>query len=620
MCGIAGFMGKGDAEVLRRMNTVLAHRGPDASGVWQGDDIGLAHTRLSIIDLSTGASQPMSDISGRYHLAFNGEIYNFKALRKELEGSYSFSTHSDTEVILAAYAKWGSTCFSRFEGMFAIALYDSERKELILARDPLGKKPLYWAKAGDTFVFASEIKGLLLHPDASRTLDPRSLAHYLAREYVPTPRSIFKGVQKVMPGTLVRLCTGFTTEEIFWKPESAAPHRPFSEQEALEKFDVMLGQAVEKRLIADVPLGVFLSGGIDSSTIAYYAKQSGPVKTFSIGFNDSSFDESDAARAVAEHLGTEHHHAVCSDEEMLSLVSKIPDVFDEPVADASVLPTLLLSRFARQSVTVALGGDGADELLLGYPTSKAEVFARRYSHVPSFMREALKTSAGLLPSSRGYFSFDFKAKKFLNDFHDDPSTRHMQWLGSFREDELQKLLMPEYQGTASGLIGETVNTWSGEYHSDDAGNQLSHLYLRTYCMDDVLVKVDRASMHYGLEVRTPFLDKDLVSFTLSLPSSLKYRNGTGKYLLRKLMKERLPADILARPKHGFAPPTSHWLSGPLREMMTDLFSPSYLASQGIFSPVEIEHLMSEHLSESHDHRKKLWTLLVFQLWYQHWMR
>lgn len=619
MCGIAGYVGKGNEAILRAMGDTLRHRGPDASSIWQTPDdrVGFAHTRLAIIDLSLGGAQPMRSHDGQLVITFNGEIYNFAELKKEL-ASYPFKTHSDTEVILAAYQTWGISAFVRMRGMFALALYDVRERELILVRDRLGKKPLYWSVAGDTLVFGSELKALLAHPLTPRTLDHRSLAHYLAREYVPTPRTIYGGIQKLPPGNILRFKDGATRILPFWNP--ATETATMDEASAVAHFDSLLQHATKERMVSDVPLGIFLSGGIDSSTVAYYAAKGSTqkIQTFSIGFSEKSFDESPAARLVAAHLGTEHHERILSGEDALALVQDIPDVFDEPVADASVLPTLLLSLFTREHVTVALGGDGADELLLGYPTFQAEQYAKLYARVPEAVRALLRKGVELLPVSTKYMSLDFKARKFTHDFADDPMLRHLQWLGSFKESELVALLSPAVAENISGINTELVSQWESECSRLEGLNALSHLYMRTYLMDQVLVKVDRASMRYALEVRAPFLSHDVVEFLLSLPPDMKYRNGRGKYLLRTLMRGRLPDEIIDRPKQGFAAPVAEWLRGPLKGLMTDLLSPAHLKGQDIFNVAEVERLVREHMSGSRDHHKKLWTLLVFELWNETW--
>lgn len=619
MCGIAGFFGEGNEHILQEMGKALRHRGPDSSGVWRSPDgnVGFAHTRLAIIDLSPGGAQPMRSHDSQLAITFNGEIYNFAELRKELT-SYPFKTHSDTEVILAAYQRLGSHAFSRMRGMFALALYDIRERELILVRDRLGKKPLYWSEVNGTLVFGSELKALFAHPLAPRTLDHRSLAHYLAREYVPTPRTIYEGVHKLPPASILRFKDGSVSIAPFWNP--AGEVLVVDEVRALERFDLLLRHATEERMVSDVPLGVFLSGGIDSSTVAYYASQASErkVKTFSIGFSEKSFDESREARLVATHLGTEHHEQMLSGKDALPLVQDIPEVFDEPVADASVLPTLLLSRFTREHVTVALGGDGADELLLGYPTFQAEQYSRMYARAPEILRTLLRKSIDIIPPSTDYMGLAFKARKFAFDFDEDPMVRHLQWLGSFKESELGHILLPAIAQHVAGINGELINQWKSECPQLQGPNVLSHLYLRTYLMDQVLVKVDRASMHHALEVRAPFLSHDIVEFLLALSSDMKYRNGRGKYLLRTLMRGRLPDVILDRPKQGFAAPVGAWLRGPLKGLLTDLLSPAYVRKQGIFAAAEVEQLLREHLDGSRDRRKELWTLLVFQLWYAKW--
>lgn len=619
MCGIAGYVGKGDESMLRAMDDALHHRGPDASGVWCSPDgkAGLAHTRLAIIDLSSDGAQPMRSHDEQLVVTFNGEIYNFAELKKELS-SYPFKTQSDTEVILAAYQAWGAGAFTRLRGMFAVALYDIRKRELVLVRDRLGKKPLYWSFVGDTLIFGSELKALLAHPATPRALDHRSVAHYFAREYVPTPRTIYANVHKLPPGSILRFTGDSPSITSFWNPH--IEQDSMNEVSALARFDSLLKNAVQERLVSDVPLGVLLSGGIDSSTVAYYAANASEqkIQTFSIGFSEKEFDEASYARLVAKHIGTEHHEQILSGKDALALVQDIPQVFDEPVADASVLPMLLLSRFAREHVTVALGGDGADETLLGYPTFQAEQYAKLYAHIPETLRMLLRKSVDLLPASTDYMSLDFKARKFTHDFSEDPMTRHLQWLGSFKESELDIVLSPEVAQDSGGINQELIQQWNEECPKLTGLGALSHLYLRTYLMDQVLVKVDRASMRYGLEVRAPFLSHDVVEFLLALPPEMKYRNGRGKYLLRTLMRGRLPDEILDRPKQGFAAPVGNWLRSELKNLATDVLSDTNIQKSGLFQTAEISRLLQEHLSGRKNHSKKLWTLLVFQLWYDAW--
>jgi asparagine synthase (glutamine-hydrolysing) len=637
MCGISGFIGKkpvaNGIQVLEKMNATLCHRGPDAQGSWMNaaENVGLAHTRLAVIDLTPSGAQPMHHASSRYGITFNGEIYNFKELRAQLEKEGAkFSTASDTEVLLTLYSMWGIEGFNRIRGMFAVAIYDQQEHELILARDALGKKPLYYTFQNDSLVFGSELKALRVHPDVSCVIDPHALASYLVHDYVPTPLSIFTNIHKCMPGTAMRFSfkemSQGISHQVWWKPcpttdtEKGSAGDP-SIPAALEKLDTLLSRAVADRLVADVPVGIFLSGGLDSSVIAWYAaQQKKNIQTFSIGFSEKSFDESDAATLVAKSLGTDHHTQVFNPEDALALIPLLPQVFDEPVADASVLPTMLVSKFARSRVTVALGGDGADELLLGYQTFAAEKLAPLYGAIPTPLRSLMGMTARMMPPSDEYFSLNFKARKFMEGFHADPSTRHLQWLGSFREDEAAAILSPEYRTSAKGVTQELITQWEKECPELTGHASLSHLYLRTYLMDEVLVKLDRASMRYALEARTPFLDPTLVTFLLGLPTDFKMRNGQDKWLLRELMKDRLPQEIATRKKHGFGVPIAAWLRGPLKELATEMLSAENVKTMNCFDPAAVEKLLHEHLDGVRDHRKKLWNLLMFALWYDAWQK
>lgn len=621
MCGIAGYVGKGDQETLLRMAERIKHRGPDDCGTLRKGDAGLAFARLAVIDTSPAGHQPMENAAGTVAIVFNGEIYNYTELRETLlKQGARFRGSSDTEVILALYEREGSACFARLEGMFAIALYDVAERTLYLARDRMGEKPLYYAIADGTLIFGSELKALLAHKDAPRELDPESLAHYLEREYVPTPRTIYKDAHKLPPASYLKYAAGRADIAAFWNPDVGEPVT--DERAALGRLDELLARSVKRQLVADVPLGIFLSGGIDSSTVAWYARQAaGPaLETFSIGFEDTGYDESPDARLVAKELGTRHHEEILGPDEALKLIPELADVFDEPVADASVLPTMLLSRFTRTRVTVALGGDGADELLLGYPTFRAERYASYWHALPAYARGGIETLASRLPVSHGYLSAGFAARKFIDGAHSDPFVRHLQWLGAFKESETAALLTSSYASAASGRTRALIDAVRSECPRLEGENALAHLYMRTYLMDQVLVKVDRASMRYALETRAPFLDASLVSFLLSCSPELKYKDGKGKHLLRTLMRGRLPDRILDKKKHGFAVPIASWLAGPLKPLMHDLLSAERLTKQGIFDPRAVERLMREHLAGTHDNRKKLWTLLAFQLWSDRWMR
>jgi len=619
MCGIAGFIGEGDRHVLDRMEKQLKHRGPDASGQWLSPDgrVGLMQTRLAIIDLSVGGKQPMHSTDERYTVVFNGEIYNYQSLRAQLT-HYPFKSQSDTEVILAAFSTWGPEAFARIDGMFAIALYDTHTCALYLVRDRAGKKPLYWTHTNKALVFGSELKALLEHPSTSRELDPSSVTAYLSRDYVPTPQTIFKNIHKLEPASYLTYTEGTFSTVRYWTPAQTTTIS--TQAEALEAFDHALSYAVRERLVADVPVGVFLSGGIDSSTIAYYASalSKKKIQTFSIGFAEKSFDESNYARTVAHHLGTEHHEHILSSRDALALVTDLPQVFDEPVADASVLPTLLLSQFTRESVTVALGGDGADELLLGYPTFIAEEYARYWQHLPVSVRNVFLRAASIVPTSNGYLGLDVKVRKFTEDFADDVRVRHLQWLGTFREDEITHIVAPDIAQHARNQAAALAVLWQHECPNLHGLNALSHLYLRTYLMDQVLVKVDRASMHHALEVRAPFLSSSVIDLLLPLPSEFKYKNRQGKVLLKTLMKDRLPKAITGRSKKGFAIPVAAWLRHDLKDLVVDTLSHGALERTGLFNTKEVSKLLEEHFSGTRNHGKKLWNLLVFQLWYEHY--
>jgi asparagine synthase (glutamine-hydrolysing) len=622
MCGICGVAGRDgiDRDALVRMTGVLRHRGPDDEGYYvekraDGVAVGLGFRRLSIIDLETG-NQPIANEDGSVRLVFNGEIYNFRDLRAELEArGHRFATNADTEVIVHLYEELGPRCLERLNGMFALALWDARERELLLARDRFGKKPLYYAEVGDTLLFGSELKSLREHPACPDELDHGALSSYLALEYVPAPRSILRGVSKLPGGHLLRWKDGRTAVERWWDL-TFGPTDTRSEDELVEEFRERLRAAVTRRLVSDVPLGAFLSGGIDSSSVVAMMVEGAPagsVRTFTIGFGERSFDESEHARRVAAHFGTEHHEDVFTSRAMLDLLPIVVDVLDEPFGDASILPTYLLSRFTRESVTVALGGDGSDELLAGYPTFPADRVAQLY-RVPRLLHERVVVPlADRLPVSTANFSTDFKLKRFLRGARLPAGVRHATWLGSFTPEEQGVLL-----GRAVGDPYDGQRRTLAAARTNDPLEMLIYLYAGTYLQDDILFKVDRASMACSLEVRAPFLDVDLVDFLGRVPSRLKLRRLETKYILKRAMADALPSGIADRPKKGFGIPVAEWLKAELREPMLDELSPERLRRQGIFEPAAVQALISEHLAGRRDHRKQLWTLLVFQLWHRRW--
>jgi asparagine synthase (glutamine-hydrolysing) len=610
-----------DREALVRMTRVLHHRGPDDEGFYvaEHDDgmaVGLGFRRLSIIDLETG-NQPITNEDGSVQLVFNGEIYNFHELRHELEGrGHRFATSTDTEVIVHLYEDDGPSCVERLNGMFAFALWDETRRELLLGRDRLGKKPLYYTEVPGGLLFASELKSLLQHPRCPRELDFGGLSRYLALEYVPTPHSIYQGVQKLPAGHVLRWSAGRFSIEQYWDLSFAEGSEVRDEGDYVDELRGHLEQAVRRRLVSDVPLGAFLSGGIDSSSIVAMmveALPAGSVKTFTIGFGERSFDESEHARRVADHFGTEHHEEIFTPAVLLDVLPDVVEILDEPFADPSVLPTYLLSRYTRGYVTVALGGDGCDELLAGYPTFPAERVAQRY-WIPRFLHErAVVPLVERIPVSTANFSFDFRLKRFLRGATSPADVRHPIWLGSFTPEEQESLL--------SRTPVDPFDIHRRQFANAPTRDWLErsiYVYLKTYLQDDILVKVDRASMACSLEVRAPFLDVDLVEFLGRVPPRLKLRRLETKHLLKRAMAERLPPGITDRKKKGFGIPVAEWFKRELRESLQDELSPARIKRQGIFDPAAIDRLISEHMTGRRDHRKQLWTLFMFQLWHRRW--
>lgn len=624
MCGIAGFVNPGglpaDRAVLERMTATLRHRGPDGEGLLCRGPVALGHRRLSIIDIAGGA-QPMGNAAGSTWITYNGEIYNDPAVRRRVEAAgIAFRTQCDTESVLLAFEAAGLRDFAPLlNGMFALAIWDEPRGRLILARDRMGQKPLYYAVAeGGALVFGSEVKAVLAHPGVGRQLDPAGLARYLFYEYLPGEYSIWGGVRKLPPGHLLAWERGRADVRRYWETPGPDPTPPPFDRAAAD-FWGRFRAAVGRHCRSDVPLGVFLSGGVDSSAVAAAVREWEPgrrVRTFSIGFDDPSFDESAHARAVARHLGTEHHERTFSAGAVLDLLPGVAGWLDEPFGDASVLPTHLLSRFARGEVTVALGGDGADELMAGYPTFGAERAARAYARLPKFARAAVGSVVDRLPVDHRNLSLDFKAKQFLRGAGEAPALAHQRWLGSFAGAEIARLLVDP--GGADVEAEHLARAAPLADRADPLRASL-RLYQATYLPDDILFKVDRASMACGLEVRAPFLDAELVDYVATLPTGYHLRGGVGKRLLKRALAGRLPEAILRRPKKGFGIPVARWLRGPLSPLLGSLLEPGRIARQGLFRPAEVARIVGEHQAGVRDHRKPLWSLLMFQLWHDQWL-
>jgi asparagine synthase (glutamine-hydrolysing) len=629
MCGIVGFLTSKvfnipDYEILRKMRDILTHRGPDEVGEYirplddNGPFVFLGHRRLSIIDLTRG-HQPLFNEDRTIGVIFNGEIYNFNKLRDELENQgHKFKTNSDTEVIVHSYEEYGVECFRRFNGMFAIGIWDENRKQLILARDRLGKKPLYYTLLNNSFLFSSELKALMAYPPFPREVNPLSFIKYLFYEFIPSPYTIFREAKKLLPASYLIWHQNEIEIREFWSPFNQDKEgESLSETEIELRMLDLLSKSVKRRLISDVPLGVFLSGGIDSSTITALAQKEvpGKVKTFSIGFEDLSFDESTYASRVSQHLNTEHYEQTMHPEDLLNIVPGLPDILDEPMADASILPTYLLSRFTRRYVTVALGGDGGDELFAGYPTYMAHKLARHYERFLGVFHPIVTFLGNRLPVSDDNFSFDFKVKKFLSGIGYPDGIRNSVWLGSFPFLENEKALSSEIREQFnSDRLVEEIFLYEKDYPYNDLMTKLQYLDMRLYLQESVLVKVDRASMACSLEVRAPFLDHELVEFMMGLPSSLKLHGLTSKYLLKKAMKNDLPKEIIQRKKKGFGVPIAKWVKGPLRGLFEDLLSSDKIRREGFLNPEYVKALLQDHLLNRKDNRKQLWTLLVWELW------
>ena len=629
MCGIVGFLTTKSKnipgyEVLRAMRELLAHRGPDDLGEYirtlddQGPFVFFGHRRLSIIDLS-GGHQPLSNENETVWVIFNGEIYNFRELREDLEGrGHQFKTRSDTEVIAHSYEEYGERCFRRFNGMFAIGIWDDKRNRLILARDRFGKKPLYYSFTKETFLFASELKAILSCPDFLRKVDPLSFMKYLFFEFIPCPDTIFHDAKKLPPASyLIWNGEGIQVRE-YWSPfDSRKVEGNFSETEAELRMTELLRQSVKRRLISDVPLGIFLSGGIDSSAVAALAQKENPgkIETFSIGFEDASFDESRYAMLASKHIGTKHHEQTMRPADLLNLVPHLPDILDEPMADASILPTYLLSKFTREHVKVALGGDGGDELFAGYPTYLAHKLARQYERFVAPLHPLITFLGSLLPVSDNNISFDFKVKKFLSGIGYPESIRNFVWLGSFSFPDLPHVLSSEIRPRFDRTrLVEEILGYERAFPLADRTSLLQFLDLKLYLQEAILVKVDRASMACSLEVRAPFLDHELVEFVMGLPSSFKLKGFTSKYILKNAMESFLPKEVIHRKKKGFGVPIAKWVKGPLKELFGDLLSHDRIEREGFLNPEYVTTLLQDHLVNKKNNRKQLCTLLVLELW------
>ncbi len=637
MCGFTGFWTtvayRGDSNaVATAMANCIAHRGPDDSGVWSDADAGiaLAHRRLAIVDLSAAGHQPMLSASGRWVLVYNGEVYNHLELRKQLESTGaapSWRGHSDTETLLACIEAWGvDETLKRSVGMFALALWDRSERALWLARDRIGEKPLYYGWQGDTFLFGSELKALRAHPAFRAAVDRGALALLLRHNYVPGPYSIYAGIKKLAPGTWLKLRQGErdTKPIVYWSLAEVAERGtadPFqgSEIEALDELERVLGNAVQGQMVADVPLGALLSGGVDSTlvTALMQARSSRPVRTFTIGFHERAFDEAGYAHQIAAHLGTEHTELYLSAQNAMDLISRQPEIYDEPFADSSQLPTYLVMKLARQHVTVALSGDAGDEFFGGYNRYMLgpQVW-RRMSPFPPTIRQYLGSlfeAAPADPINRAW-------RAFGNPFGIAQLGTKLGRIGARLAsvnslDDLHVELQSEWNsGNPAGQTPQTLldsrDAWPA---LKDPVNRMMALDALTYLPGDILTKVDRAAMAVSLETRAPFLDRDVVEFAWTLPISMKLHKGKGKWLLRQLLDRHVPRALIERPKQGFGIPLEEWLRGPLREWAESMLSEQRLRQEGYLDPTQVRDAW-KRLQRGDPYGYRLWSVLMFQVW------
>lgn len=632
MCGIAGWLNlkqtdsnNGAEPVLHSMCNTIMHRGPNSEGTWVDDTVALGMRRLSIIDLHTG-DQPVFNCDRSVVVMMNGELYNYREVRAELEAKgHTFTTKSDTEILPHLYEEYGEALVDHLNGMYAFSLWDSRAKKLIIARDRFGEKPLYYGVFDGKLIWASELKAIVAHPSVNAKLDLNALRHYVSFDYVPAPMSIYKGIHKLPAAHTLVVENGEVRTrrywDISWSEPGAIATGSGSHQKSLsaraEELKDLLSDAVRMRLVADVPLGILLSGGIDSSTVAAFAVQHATerVKTFSIGFEEDSFDESKYARQVARHLNTEHYEDKLSATTAGDLIGDIGKWLDEPLSDGSLIPTFLLSQFVRKHVTVALGGDGGDELFAGYPMYYAHSVAAKYLAIPSFLRGGvIEPIVKALPVSTNNLSFDYKAKRFVRAAKFDDVERHHSWFGSFSIDQHSSLFTKDVLAQTDADIYRGVRELVSKSDAKNVIERMQYADMNFYLAEDILTKVDRAAMAVSLETRAPFLDPRLGQFAASIPVEYKLKGKNGKWILKEAMKDLLPQDILHRPKKGFGIPIAEWLKGRLNPLMNDMLSAERLKAQGLFNPDYVRRLITEHESGKASHHKELWTLLVFQLW------
>ncbi len=628
MCGICGFIPSGNnnlppQEIITNMLDALLHRGPDNKGLFIDSGIALGTTRLSIIDLA-GGDQPIHNEDKSIWITFNGEIYNYPELRESLiKKGHIFCTKTDTEVIVHLYEENGPDCLGQLNGMFAFAIWDKNKNVLFLARDRFGMKPLYYTELNGQLIFASEVKAILRFPDFKRELDLGALNKYLTFEYVPSSSCIFKKIKK-LPAAHYLICENKNISTVkYWDINFTGSCKPPDEIEAKERLLQLLGAAVKRHLLSDAPLGFFLSGGIDSSAIVALASRltGDNLKTFSIGFHEDSFDETRYAQKVARLFGTSHFHQDFEIEDLFNSLAESSNFLDEPLADVSFFPTYLLARFAKQNVKVALSGDGGDELFAGYPTYQAHKLIKYYHLIPAVIRKNLiEKIARNIPVSMKNFSLDFKIKKFVSSNYLPMALRHIYWMGAFNYEDKINLCGPLFKDLLEKeSLSEEITDYLRGIKSNEELNMIQYLDIKTYLQDDLLVKTDRASMANSLEVRVPYLDRELAEFVFSLPADLRLKHFQTKYILKKSMHKILPEVIINRRKKGFGVPISFWIKGKLKPLIMDMLAKDKIKREGLFNYSYIDNLLQQHFKNKVDNRKKIWTLLMFELWLREYL-
>jgi asparagine synthase (glutamine-hydrolysing) len=633
MCGICGWIelspGMSSRPVgsnLEAMSATIEHRGPDDWGKAEFEDAAIAMTRLSIIDLD-GGHQPISNDRRDCYIVFNGEIYNFQELRRELEDKgYCFKTRSDTEVVLRAYEEWGDDCVSRLRGMFAFAIYDRrpsvangnslpDSGRLFLARDRVGKKPLYYYTDGNQFIFGSEIKAILAHPSVRRRVNQSVIALYLSYGYVPAPHTFFKHIYELPPACILTVQNGEMKVAQYWAIPTRRLSDPAStEAEAIERLRELFEQAVKIRLVSDVPLGAFLSGGVDSSAIVAVMSRlvDQPVKTFAIGFSDDpSFNELEYARLVAERCRTDHHEFIVSPD-AIKLLPQLVWHYDQPFADSSAIAMYLVSKLTREHVTVTLTGDGGDELFAGYKRFTAARVARLYRHLPQFLQTGVADLLSIFPESTNYAGFVQRARRFVHHASRPLAENYLGWIAIFQDRLIQDLLVekPEVNPLTH------FKTYFDDVHGLEQVDQLLAVHAKTCLPGDLLVKTDRMTMAHSLEARCPFLDQELIDFAAQLPQALKIRGLTGKYILKKALVGIVPPEIIHRKKHGFGVPVGYWFRTSLKDYVRDLLLCPQALRRGYFREESLRNVVEEHQSGRRDHGHKLWALLTFEIWHR----